>query len=130
MLLFALYCCCIGANLSHAGIIKTFCSTLFIFHPIPSDPVVNQTGDFHRTGSRLFYHFISLQSPRITQLQSSDTESKKSRAHLDRHFDQHQQLLDANPQALASHCFGNAAPLTFLKTAQQLRCSGDKRRAT
>lgn len=59
-----------------------------------------------------------------TLLQASDTESNKSRSHLDSHFYQHEQLLDADPQALASHCLGNAGPLRLLKTAQQL-CGGD-----
>lgn len=62
LLLFALNCCCIGANLSHVGLTKTFCYTLFRFHPIPSDPVAHRSWS---TGSRLlFYRFISLRSLR------------------------------------------------------------------
>lgn len=46
-------------------------------------------------------------------------------SHLHRHFYQHEQLLNADPLALAPHCFGNVGPLSLLKTAQQL-CGEDR----
>lgn len=42
-------------------------------------------------------------------------------SHLQGHFDQHQQLLDADPQRPALHGFGDVGPLHVLKAAQQLR---------
>lgn len=49
-----------------------------------------------------------------------ENKARVSLSHLNGHFNQHEQLFDADPQALTFHSFTYASPLYVLKTAQQL----------
>lgn len=46
-------------------------------------------------------------------------------SHLCRHFNQHQQLLNADPQALALYSFRYHGPFFLIETAQQL-CKAER----
>lgn len=51
-------------------------------------------------------------------------------SHLCSHFNQHEQLLDADPHSLVLHSFGYVGPFLLLEAAQQLWSrAGQKGRA-